>query len=79
MMPSSSATMTWRAGDVGCAHADWTMQQRRPAGDNERQARHGGPDLLSVPAAVRVSPESGVDLELLHCARFPPNFRRATC
>ena len=31
MMPSISVTMTWRAGDVGCAHADWTMQQSETA------------------------------------------------
>jgi len=31
MMPSISVTMTWRTGDVGCAHADWTMQQSETA------------------------------------------------
>ena len=46
---------------------------------NERQARHGGPIVRRAYRPRRAFHPRAVDLELLHCARFPPNFRRATC
>ena len=79
MMPSISVTMTLASGRCRLRPRRRDDAAERDRRSNERQARHGGPIVRrAYRRAARVSPRA-VDLELLHCARFPPNFRRATC